>query len=132
MSSIVAVDTNIIIRLAMRDDELQYQKVLSLIQQHQLFISRTVQLETEWVLRSRYKRTSVEIADFFGILLQKMQIICEDETALMNAICYYRLGADFADALHLANTPTMLFYTFDEGFCKKAIQEGIVSQVYLP
>jgi predicted nucleic-acid-binding protein len=69
---------------------------------------------------------------FFGILLQKMQIICEDETALMNAICYYRLGADFADALHLANTHTMLFYTFDEGFCKKAIQEGIVSQVYLP
>jgi predicted nucleic-acid-binding protein len=49
----IAVDTNIIIRLAMRDDEAQYQKVIVLLN----FISRTVQLETEWVLRSRYKRT---------------------------------------------------------------------------
>lgn len=82
---VVAVDTNIIIRLAMRDDEPQYQKVMALLQQHQLYISRTVQLETEWVLRSRYKRTVVEIANFFVLLLQKTQIICENEQALMNS-----------------------------------------------
>jgi predicted nucleic-acid-binding protein len=48
---LIAVDTNIIIRLAMRDDETQYQKVIALLKEHQFFISRTVQLETEWVLR---------------------------------------------------------------------------------
>jgi predicted nucleic-acid-binding protein len=68
MNRVVAVDTNIIIRLAMRDDEPQYQKVIALLQQHQLYIRRTVQLEIEWVLRSRYKRTVVEIADFFVIV----------------------------------------------------------------
>ena len=125
----VAVDTNIIIRLAMRDDETQYQKVLALLKEHSFFISRTVQLETEWVLRSRYKRSVVEIADFFALLLQKKQMVCENEQALLNAVAYYRLGADFADALHLANMENLFFYTFDERFCKKAIQNGLVSQV---
>ncbi len=125
----VAVDTNIIIRLAMRDDETQYQKVLALLKEHSFFISRTVQLETEWVLRSRYKRSVVEIADFFALLLQKKPMVCENELALLNAVAYYRLGADFADALHLANMENLSFYTFDERFCKKAIQNGLVSQV---
>jgi predicted nucleic-acid-binding protein len=126
---VIAVDTNIIIRLAMRDDEIQYQKVMALFKEQQFFISRTVQLETEWGLRSRYKRTVAEIADFFALLLQKNQIICENEQALMTAIYCYRLGADFADALHLTNTQNMPFYTFDERFCKKAIQESLVSRV---
>ncbi|MEI6706107.1 MAG: type II toxin-antitoxin system VapC family toxin [Methylococcales bacterium] len=126
---LIAVDTNIIIRLAMRDDETQYQKVIALLKVHQFFISRTVQLETEWVLRSRYKRSVIEIADFFTLLLQKTQIICESEQALMNTLCCYRLGADFADGLHWSNTQNMPFYTFDERFCKKAIQEGFVSKV---
>jgi predicted nucleic-acid-binding protein len=128
---VIAVDTNIIIRLAMRDDETQYQKVMALLKEHQFFISRTVQLETEWVLRSRYNRAVFEISDFFALLLQKNQIICENEQALMNAIYCYQLGADFADALHLTNTQNMTFYTFDERFCKKAIQEGFVSQVII-
>lgn len=46
---LIAVDTNIMIRFAMRDDEEQYQKVILLLTEHQFFISRTVQLEMEWV-----------------------------------------------------------------------------------
>ena len=127
----IAVDTNIIIRLAMRDDEMQYQKVVALLKEQTFFISRTVQLETEWVLRSRYKRSTEEIADFFALMLKKKQIICENEQALLNALYCYRLGADFADALHLTNTQNLDFYTFDERFCKKAIAEGFVSQVII-
>ena len=125
----IAVDTNVIVRLAMRDDEQQYQKVIALLKEQQFYISRTVQLEMEWVLRSRYKRSATEIADFFTLLLQKNQIICENEQALMNAISCYRLGADFADALHLANTDKMPFFTFDQRFCKQAIQQGLINEV---
>lgn len=128
---LIAVDTNMIVRLAMRDNEEQYQKVIVLLKEHQFFISRTVQLEMEWVLRSRYKRSSTEIADFLTLLLQKNQIICENEQALMNAICCYRLGADFADALHLANSENMPFYTFDKRFCKQAIQQNLIAKVNL-
>jgi len=124
---VIAVDTNVIVRLAMRDDEEQYQKVIALLKEQQFYISRTVQLEIEWVLRSRYKRSITEIADFMTLLLQKNKLICENEQALMNAICCYRLGADFADALHLTNTENIAFYTFDQRFCK----QGIVSKVII-
>ena len=46
---LIAVDTNIMIRLAMRDDEIQYQKVMNLLIANQFFISTTVQIEIEWV-----------------------------------------------------------------------------------
>ena len=65
---LIAVDTNIMIRLAMRDDEIQYQKVMNLLIDNQFFISTTVQLEIEWVLRSRYKQSSQQIADFFNFI----------------------------------------------------------------
>ncbi|MCX7067176.1 MAG: type II toxin-antitoxin system VapC family toxin [Methylococcales bacterium] len=126
---LIAVDTNIMIRLAMRDDEVHYQKVIALLTEHQFFISRTVQLEMEWVLRSRYKQSIEEIANFFSLLLQKTKILCENEEELIDAICWYRLGADFADAIHLAHTKSLPFYTFDERFCKKAIQQGIAPSV---
>ncbi len=122
---LIAVDTNIMIRLAMRDDENQFQTAMALLAEHQFFISQTVQLEMEWVLRSRYKQSCAEIANFFNLILQKSRIDCENETELMDAICWYRLGADFADALHLAHTKSLPFYTFDERFCKKAIKEGV-------
>ena len=36
---LIAVDTNIMIRLAMRDDDIQYQKVMNLLIENQFFIS---------------------------------------------------------------------------------------------
>lgn len=71
---VIAADTNVIVRLAMRDDEEQYQKVIALLKEQQFYISRTVQLEIEWVLRSRYKRSITEIADFLTLLLQKISL----------------------------------------------------------
>jgi predicted nucleic-acid-binding protein len=35
----IAVDTNIIIRLAMRDDEMQYQKVVALLKEQTFYHS---------------------------------------------------------------------------------------------
>ncbi len=126
---IVAVDTNIMIRLAVQDDEVHYKKVLALLREHDFYISKTVQLEMEWVLRSRYKQSRQNIADFFTLLLQKTKIICENEDELMNAISWYRLGADFADAMHLATIKDRRFYTFDASFCKQAIREGFAPPI---
>ena len=43
----IAIDTNILIRLMTRDDEEQYQKSLKLFQNKNIFIADTVVLETE-------------------------------------------------------------------------------------
>ncbi|WP_225895747.1 PIN domain-containing protein [Dendronalium phyllosphericum] len=50
----VAVDTNIIVRLLTQDDELQYRKSREIFQNKNIFIPDTVVLETEWVLRFAY------------------------------------------------------------------------------
>ena len=46
----IAVDTNIVIRLLTRDDEQQYQQAYALFQHYQIYIANTVFLEMEWVL----------------------------------------------------------------------------------
>ena len=50
----IAIDANIIVRLLTKDDDKQYQKAYRLFEQHPIFISETVILETEWVLRFAY------------------------------------------------------------------------------
>lgn len=95
----------------------------------EVFISRTVLLETEWVLRSRYKIVAQQISSFFSALLNQDSIVIENDQQIEQAIKWYDLGADFADALHLAvcNTPSM--YTFDKDFCKTARNEGVTPVV---
>ena len=43
----IAVDTNIVVRLLTQDDETQYQQALQIFQQAAIFIPDTVILETE-------------------------------------------------------------------------------------
>ena len=55
----LGIDTNVLVRFLLRDDETQFQKAKKLIQQEVtagrgVLVSQLVLLETEWVLRSRY------------------------------------------------------------------------------
>ncbi|HEB63330.1 MAG TPA: type II toxin-antitoxin system VapC family toxin, partial [Gammaproteobacteria bacterium] len=59
----IAVDTNIIIRFLTRDDEKQYKKAFSIFNTQEVFISDTVILETEWVLRYAYEFSPEEICN---------------------------------------------------------------------
>jgi len=51
----IAVGTNIIIRFLTHDDTKQYKKSFSIFNTQDVFISDTVILETEWVLRYAYE-----------------------------------------------------------------------------
>lgn len=51
---VIAVDTNIVVRLLARDDEMQYQASRILFETQEIFIPDTVVLELEWVLRYAY------------------------------------------------------------------------------
>lgn len=116
----IAFDTNLLIRLAVNDDQYQAEIAEQLLQSNQVFLSRTVLLETEWVLRSCYKNSSENIAQFMQALLDNENILIENADSVALAINWYHLGADFADALHLSTSGTANFYTFDQSFCKKA------------
>lgn len=125
----IAFDTHLLIRVAVADDSEQVAVVRQLIAQNTIFISRTVLLETEWVLRSVYKKTSTDIHRFFQALLNLDNTEVENAEAISHALDWYAHGADFADALHLAVCNDATLHTFDKNFCKAACEAGIAPQV---
>ena len=53
-------------------------------------ISLLVLLETEWVLRSRYKLTKGEILDAFSELLSAVDLSFEDEPSIEEALFVWK------------------------------------------
>jgi predicted nucleic-acid-binding protein len=51
---VIAFDTNLLVRALVADHPEQVAVARQLIARDTVFLSRTVLLETEWVLRSRY------------------------------------------------------------------------------
>ena len=101
----LGIDTNVLVRYLVRDDELQFEKARRLIKREiaagrQVLVSQLVMLETEWVLRSRYSLSKTEIVSVFSGLLDAMDIKIEDEATVEEAIYVWKeSGADFADCL---------------------------------
>ena len=117
----LAVDTNIIVRLAVTDDPEQTGIVRHLFAHSEIWISKTVLLETEWVLRYKYANTAKEIHVFFIKLLGLPNVACESNEQIAKALAWYKAGMDLADALHLASSSLAAqFITFDKDCGKKA------------
>ncbi len=121
----IAFDTNLLVRLAVNDDQHQADIAEQLINNNDVFVSRTVLLESEWVLRSVYKTGRSDIAAFFENTLITENVTVENPTEVGQALAWYKLGADFADALHLCICGESLMHTFDGQFCKTASKSGL-------
>jgi predicted nucleic-acid-binding protein len=117
-----SLDTNVLVRYLVRDDESQFEQARQLIE-HQinarqpLHIPITVALELDWVLRARYKLDKKAVIDIYTRLLRTMELNFESESAVEIALHHYKSrNVDFADCLHAAlaglagQAP---FYTFD-------------------
>ncbi|MFZ2663473.1 MAG: PIN domain-containing protein, partial [Rhodoferax sp.] len=65
----IAFDTNMLVRALVLDNPAQADVARQLMAANTVFISRTVLLETEWVLRARYKKTKDQLQGFFIALL---------------------------------------------------------------
>lgn len=117
----IALDTNLIVRVAARDDEKQLQAALEVLGQPRLWLAKTVLLETEWVLRYTYELDRGTIAETFKRFLGYPNITFEDRRSVLRAVAWYDGGMDFADALHLASSDAAeRFVTFDRTFATKA------------
>lgn len=125
----IAFDTNLLVRALVDDHPEQVAVVRQLIASDSIFISRTVLLETEWVLRARYKKTRDQLSAFFSALLEVDNTVVEDAEAVSHALEWYAQGADFGDALHLAVCGKTVMHTFDRDFCKSARDAGITPEV---
>jgi len=117
----IGIDTNILVRFLTQDDEAQYQKALHLFLQQEIFISDTVWLETEWVLRYTYSFNYQNICEAFLKVLGLPNVKVNDVEKINQAIELHEQGLDFADALHwLNNQHCLTFATFDQKLIKKA------------
>ncbi|PHS15335.1 MAG: PIN domain nuclease [Kangiella sp.] len=117
----IGVDTNIIIRFLTRDDELQYNKAFSIFNSNEVFISDTVILETEWVLKYAYEFLPKDICLAFINLFGLKNVHLTNPRFIFQAIEWHKLGLDFSDALHLAHYQQYkVLYTFDKKFSSKA------------
>ncbi len=116
----VAVDTNILVRFLTHDDDEQYQQAYTVFQYHRIYISNTVFLETEWVLRYAYEYQPIDIIRAFTMLSGLPNIEVEKPEMIAIVLQWHRAGLDFADALHLACSQHCdELYTFDNDFIKK-------------
>lgn len=125
----IAFDTNLLVRALVADNPEQVAVVRRLIGGDTVFISRTVLLETEWVLRARHKKNRVELHEFFTALLETDNTLIEASEAVGNALDWYAQGAGFADALHLSACDAAVMHTFDRDFCKVARETGAAPEV---
>lgn len=117
----IAVDTNVIVRLITRDDETQFQRATTLFSKTEIFIPETVILETEWVLRYSYDFEPGAILDAFTKTFGLPNVKIQNPDYMALAIQLTRQGLDFADALHLASSrDCKQFATFDTAFIRKA------------
>lgn len=104
----IAVDTNIIVRLMVGDDPAQARRARAIFAQEEketVFISKTVLLETEWVLRGGYKVPKAKVLESLEAMLGLANVAVEAPTLVRRALDWAQRGLDFADALHLASVP---------------------------
>lgn len=103
-----ALDTNVLVRYLVQDDEKQFASARSLIRAavragETLYVPITVFLELEWVLRSNFGFDKAQIVATLSRLLASVELSFESEAAAEIALTLYqREKADFSDCVHVA------------------------------
>lgn len=120
-----ALDTNVLARFFVDDaDDPQATKqrpaaVAALSERS--FVSVTVLLELEWVMRGFYELTRRDISRVLRALAGIEHVTLEDRDAVLVALDAFDKGIDLADALHLSRSSRATgFATFDRRLAKRA------------
>ncbi len=123
-----AVDTNIIVRYLMGDDPEQSPTAHNIVEAGEIFVPKTVLLETAWVLSSLFKIPDEELLSLLRKFVGMPRVSLENRHEIMEALEMFAAGYDFADALHLAAARECeTFLTFDRGFVRAARRGGSTS-----
>ena len=123
----LGVDTNVLVRFLVRDDQAQFEKARKLIKRElaagrRVFVGQLVLLETEWVLRSRYSLPKNLIIEVISGLLDAADVRFEDEPTIEEALFIWKdTTSDFADCVigvHNRRLGCRATATFDMKACK--------------
>lgn len=127
----IGLDANVLARyyVASSDAQTQQQSAAArklLESGKSLFVSKSVVLELEWVLRGYYKSPPKEVLTVISHLLAMPNVQIEDRVAVELAATALDDGFDFADALHHASARHCAsMATFDDKkFARRAALQG--------
>ena len=131
-----ALDTNVLARFFVDDpDDAQAAKqrpAALAAMSERAFISVTVVLELEWVLRGFYELPRKEISKVMRALVGVEHLTLEDRDSVLMALDAFDKGLDFADALHMSRSAgSVAFATFDQRLAKRARALALTPQVEL-
>ena len=116
-----AIDTNVVVRYLTGDEPSQSARARAAIDAGDIFVSTTVLLESEWVLRSAYGFSSQRVAAGLRGLAGLPTVTVESPALLAEALERVENGMDFADALHLGSAARCdALLTFDRRFIATA------------
>ncbi len=121
----IAIDTNVLLRYLLKDDEAQAERARSVIEcGERVLITDVVLAETVWTLAGRrYRASRTDLIDLVNKLLQDANLCFEDDEVVWSALqAFRRTEADFADALIVckarktvpAGDELSAVYTFDD------------------
>jgi predicted nucleic-acid-binding protein len=135
----IGLDTNVLARyyVASSDEATQQQSALArqLVESgKRLFVSKSVVLELEWVLRGYYKSPVSDVLTVLRHLQSLPNLELEDRVSVDMAIDALADGFDFADALHHASCrQCRQVATFDDKkFARRAALKGWKPSVQVP
>lgn len=130
----IAIDTNVLVRVITADDPEPLETATTAMSQEQLWLCKTVLLETEWVLRFGYELSRDIVHEALRRVLGLTNLDVQDRGAVLTALGWYGEGVDFADALHLASSHDVeRFATFDRSLARTAERlETIPPSSYFP
>jgi predicted nucleic-acid-binding protein len=120
---LISVDTNILVRYAVKDDRGQALLATNFLANNRCFVLKTVLLEFAWVLSSPagYNLPREIVHERMLHILGLPDVEMEDASNVAQALSWYAEGVDFADALHLAGSAELAgFATFDRKFAAAA------------
>ena len=119
-----AVDTNVVVRLLVRDDPHQAEIADHFIEKG-AWVPLLALAETVWVLESVYERTPKQLAHAVEMLMRHEYLTLQDEDAVGAALALFRdrpsLGFSDCLMLELARKSGHLpLGTFDRGLAKSS------------
>lgn len=122
----IAVDTNLVVRYLTNDHPKQSPRARTLIDGEAVFVSITVMLEVEWVLRSTYEYRPADVARAIRSFAGLPTVTVEDGAVVATALDLAERGMDFADALHLGKASHCDgMASFDRKFVKAAGYDNV-------
>lgn len=99
----IGLDTNVVVRFLVGDDPAQFrlaaQAISTLTSADPGYLSTVVLVEVYWVLTRGYKLPVIDVVATLTEVLDRDDVVTQDEGVARRALAMAGEGADFADAV---------------------------------